>query len=99
MFDTDKGKPFWEGKNFSFNQNRKCEYFPCHDTDDVDNFNCLFCYCPLYALGDKCGGNYSYTEDGTKDCSKCMVPHRRDAYGKIISRFSDISELAKKNRG
>ena len=34
-----------------FYANRDCEYFPCHTVADPDNFNCLFCYCPLYALG------------------------------------------------
>ena len=99
MFETDNGKPFWEGKQFSFHQHTACEYFPCHKTDHPEDFNCLFCYCPLYALGDKCGGNFSYTDGGIKDCSNCLVPHRKDSYGKIIARFSDVSELAKKNRG
>ena len=37
-------------KHFQFFSNSKCEYFPCHSTNDPENFNCLFCYCPLYAL-------------------------------------------------
>ena len=51
-------KPYWEGKEYSYFSHKKCEYFPCHKGVDPENFNCLFCYCPLYALGDKCGGNY-----------------------------------------
>ena len=46
-------KPYWEGKHYSFFSNKECEYFPCHQGADPENFNCLFCYCPLYALGDK----------------------------------------------
>lgn len=53
--------------------NKECEYFPCHDTADRENFNCLFCYCPLYNL--YCGGNYTYTANGIKDCSFCLIPH------------------------
>ena len=34
---------------------------PCHKTVG-ESFNCLFCYCPLYALGDQCGGNFTYIE-------------------------------------
>ena len=49
----------------SYFKNTSCEYFPCHKTDG-ENFNCLFCYCPLYAFGDKCGGNFTYTENGIK---------------------------------
>ena len=45
--------------NYAFFQNKDCEYFPCHKCADAENFNCLFCYCPLYALGDECGGNSS----------------------------------------
>lgn len=98
MFETDNGKEFWEDKEFSFNQHRKCEYFPCHKTDKPDEFNCLFCYCPLYALGDKCGGAFVYLENGIKDCSNCLLPHRREAYGMIVKRYDEIMELAKQNR-
>ena len=45
-------------ENFKFFQHRQCEFFPCHETEDEENFNCLFCYCPLYALGEGCGGNF-----------------------------------------
>ena len=46
-------------KNYSYFSHKECEYFPCHKGADVNNFNCLFCYCPLYALGDKCGRGYN----------------------------------------
>ena len=39
---------------YKFFQNKKCEYFPCHKGIPEEDFNCLFCYCPLYTLG-KCG--------------------------------------------
>ena len=42
--------------HFAYFQNSRCEYFPCHKLPENGFFNCLFCYCPLYALGDKCGG-------------------------------------------
>ena len=85
-----------EYENYKFFQNRKCEFFPCHSVEKTDGFNCVFCYCPLYALGEDCGGNYSYTETGIKDCSKCLVPHRRDSFEYITKRFDDVMELAKK---
>ena len=62
-------------EHYKFFQNKLCEYFPCHKTRNTDTFNCLFCYCPLYALGENCGGNYKYLENGIKDCSNCLVPH------------------------
>ena len=83
-------------ENFKFFQHRECEFFPCHETNDEENFNCLFCYCPLYALGENCGGNFKYTEDGIKDCSDCMVPHRRKNYEYIMNKFDDIVEITRK---
>ena len=80
-----------------FFQNRECPYFPCHPKADPESFNCLFCYCPLYALGEKCGGNYCYTETGIKDCSACLVPHSAGGYDYIIRKFPEVAELAKRN--
>lgn len=85
----------WENKHYSFFQNTQCEFFPCHKTGRPEDFNCLFCYCPLYALGKDCGGSCSYTEQGVKDCSACLLPHRRDGYGYILSKFGQIVEKAK----
>lgn len=83
--------------HYDFFQNRECEFFPCHNTTDPQNFNCLFCYCPLYALGDMCGGNYTYTKNGIKDCSNCLFPHRRENHPAVCAKIQDILELAKKN--
>lgn len=82
--------------HYDFFQNRECEYFPCHAGVDPDAFSCLFCFCPLYALGDRCGGNFSYTEQGTKDCSCCLKPHRRENYEKIMEKMDKVIDLAKK---
>ena len=82
--------------SFSYFQNRECEYFPCHKVKDDRSFNCLFCFCPLYALGDKCGGNCTYTENGIKDCSGCLIPHSTSGYDYILSKFPQIAQLARK---
>ena len=79
-----------EQKHFSYFCNRECEYFPCHKTNDPDNFNCLFCYCPLYVLGDACGGNFTYLPNGFKDCSRCLLPHKQENYERITGRYRDI---------
>ena len=78
-----------------FFQNTACEYFPCHAGMDGEKFNCLFCFCPLYVLGEKCGGNFRYTENGIKDCSDCRVPHVPENYDKICGRFAEIAELCR----
>jgi len=78
-----------------FFQNWECPYFPCHPKADPESFNCLFCYCPLYALGEKCGGNFRWTETGIKDCTDCLIPHSAGGYDYIIRKFPEIAELAK----
>ncbi len=83
-------------ENWSFSQNKKCEYFPCHSGIAEEDFNCLFCYCPLYPLGEQCGGNFRYTETGIKDCSGCLRPHRKQACEEILKKLPAVLELAKK---
>ena len=82
--------------NYDFFQNTSCEYFPCHAGADKETFSCMFCYCPLYALGENCGGNFTYTEKGIKDCSGCMRPHKRENYESICKCMDKVLELAKK---
>ena len=72
-----------------FFSNRECKYFPCHKVDDVDNFNCMFCYCPLYFLGDKCGGNFSMSSTGKKSCINCSVPHNPNSYDSIMDKLKN----------
>ena len=84
--------------HYAFFQNRECERFPCHTGVAEEDFNCLFCYCPLYTLGSRCGGNFKYLENGVKDCSNCLLPHGRGSYSYVISKFPELMELAKKNR-
>ena len=85
----------WQGKHFAFFQNQACEYFPCHETADIKQFNCLFCYCPLYVLGKHCGGNPVFQKNGIKDCSKCILPHRPEQYGYIVEQFQRITDQMK----
>ena len=79
----------------SFFSNRACKYFPCHEGVDEDEFNCLFCYCPLYALGPACGGDFTYTETGRKNCTACSIPHRGDAGVDLVARrYDEIARIA-----
>lgn len=80
-------------KHYKFIQNNKCEFFPCHKTDNIDTFNCLFCFCPLYVLKDKCGGSFTYTDKGIKDCSSCIIPHNEKGYDYIISKIGEIIKM------
>lgn len=74
-----------ERKGCQFFSNRNCEYFPCHEGMKEVDFNCLFCYCPLYYT--VCLGNPQRIDVNgvlVKDCSLCTFPHQPDSYQKII---------------
>ena len=74
-----------------FFRNAACKYFPCHEVRDDAEFNCLFCFCPLYCLGEKCGGDFRM-RGGIKDCSACLVPHRPQGYDVIMKRLRECFE-------
>jgi Zn-finger protein len=82
-------------EQYKFFQNSKCEYFPCHK-GNVEEFNCIFCYCPLYALKDKCGGNFKYLENGVKSCNECNIPHSKSGYEFIQKKIDMIVEFGMK---
>ncbi len=82
--------------NYEFFQHKDCEYFPCHQGIAEEDFNCLFCYCPLYALGDKCGGDFVYLSNGVKDCSNCLRPHCREKCSGIQKQVMQVIEMVKK---
>lgn len=71
--------------SYRFFENKECEYFPCHQ--NLEHFNCLFCYCPLY-LREHCPGKPEYIKrpDGNiiKNCSNCTFPHQPENYDVII---------------
>lgn len=82
--------------NYKFNQNKNCEFFPCHKMKNTENFNCLFCYCPLYMLGNECEGQYKYTAGGIKDCSDCILPHIKDVgYDHIQKKMMEVIEIVR----
>ena len=69
-----------------FFENRNCQFFPCHQLDG--DFNCLFCYCPLYTR-EVCPGNPTFIkkDDGriVKRCTDCTFPHKPDNYERIMN--------------
>ena len=84
-----------DASNYKFFQHRDCEYFPCHQVDDLEDFNCLFCYCPLYALGSNCGGHYTNTNKGIKNCSACSYPHHGEHYDEVLEKLGTLIEQLK----
>ncbi len=73
-------------QSYKFVQNKACAYFPCHKNADPETFNCLFCYCPLYFLGERCKGNFKKIglNGEIKDCSHCLIPHKPENYEYIV---------------
>ena len=86
------------GNSFSHFTNKDCAFFPCHHAADKDSFNCLFCFCPLYALGEGCGGSFSYTPEGVKDCSSCLLPHEKGGYDYIRENIGRITDMARRDK-
>ncbi len=84
-----------EPRRYQFFNHTACEFYPCHDMP-AEELNCLFCFCPLYALGPACGGNYRYVGErgDIKDCSACTLPHRRENYDYLMGRYAEIQRLA-----
>lgn len=76
--------------SFRFYRNLDCSYFPCHKVENEKEFNCMFCYCPLYLLED-CGGNH-IDNYGIKDCSNCLVPHKPNGYDYINEKIMKYNE-------
>jgi Zn-finger protein len=72
--------------SYKYFSNTDCVYFPCHPYIDKDNFNCLFCYCPLHGF-DECKGTPEVLKNGIKDCSNCIRPHLAENYEDIVNEL------------
>ena len=71
--------------SYKYFKNTDCKYFPCHKGLS-DDFNCLFCYCPMYSMPN-CPGSKTYIEKNGKKikvCTDCTFPHRPENNDKII---------------
>jgi fumarate hydratase subunit alpha len=78
-------------QNLRFFTNEACMFFPCHNGLDERQFNCLFCYCPLYPLGDACGGEFTWARhEGIKVklCENCTFPHRSENYNAVMDKLT-----------
>ena len=79
--------------NHRYFKNHNCKYFPCHPQPTPSNgaFNCLFCYCPLYGLGNKCGGSFEYVKQ-VKTCMGCDFPHVPENYDIIVEKLKEMKK-------
>ncbi|MCR5746848.1 MAG: cysteine-rich small domain-containing protein [Lachnospiraceae bacterium] len=79
-----------------FFRNTDCKYFPCHKGVEEEEFNCLFCYCPLYFLGEDCGGDFKM-KNGIKSCVNCSKPHRTENFEMIKNQLKEHIKESSKN--
>ena len=90
-------------ESYKFVQNKACFCFPCHSGVAEEDFNCLFCYCPLYALGRECGGDFMVLPSGVKSCENCTHPHAPGGYERVMERIDGlirrVTEDLKENKG
>ena len=76
--------------SYRFFENRECHYFPCHK--ELEDFNCLFCYCPMYRM-EHCPGNPHYMEvrgKTIKACTECTFPHKPENYDVIMQILREV---------
>jgi Zn-finger protein len=78
-----------------FFRNVDCKYFSCHEGCDPERFNCLFCFCPLYSLGEECGGNFRYVGEDrkVKSCMECALPHDPAFYDAVMERLRELAAI------
>ena len=72
--------------SYKYLKNIDCKYFPCHKGMLGEEFNCLFCYCPMNRFED-CPGNPVFRESKgrrIKDCSHCTFPHEPENYEAVM---------------
>ena len=68
---------------------RKCKYFPCHERVAEREFDCMWCYCPLYEID--CAGRYEIVgKDMVKDCTNCIMPHAKEGIKYILRRINQF---------
>lgn len=79
------------GNGTKFFANKDCQYYPCHDLEEI---NCLFCFCPLYPSMD-CRGGFTLLASGIKDCTECSYPHAAKNYDEMMTRLIEVIDLIK----
>ena len=83
-----------KGNHHKIFTNTDCEYFPCHTIEEGTQFNCLFCYCPLYFI--PCPGDYKRLDNGLKDCMGCTLPHEGEKSWYLMIEWLDKEHVRQK---
>lgn len=84
-WDFEKRKGTHPEECICYTQNKKCH--------NIENLNCLFCYCPNYDMSVKEGTcrissvKVKYVDKHEKkilDCTDCDFPHKKENIKKIL---------------
>ena len=89
MIQKDIQKVLEKGKLIG--AKRECEYYPCHDLDEMD---CTFCFCPFYPCEDtSTGGEIVTTENGDAvwGCKNCTWIHIPEIARKVLNEFLKLN--------
>ena len=90
MIQKDIQKVLEEGELIG--ADRGCEYYPCHDLDEMD---CTFCFCPFYPCGDTSTGGELVTTEGGKvvwGCKNCTWIHKPEVAQKVLNEILSIKD-------
>jgi Zn-finger protein len=72
---------------------KDCNYYPCHDGIIEEEYQCEFCFCPIYPCNiEKTGGKIISGRDGSQiwDCSDCIIVHEKENFNKIKKGLHNI---------
>ena len=92
-FDFEKRRSSNSEECICYQQNKKCH--------DLENLNCLFCYCPFYDLSAKEGGCKMNSSKGKYvgncqgkiwDCSDCDFPHKKENVKDILLKLYNLEQ-------
>jgi len=87
-WDFEKRKKTHPEECLCYQQNKKCH--------DIENLNCLLCFCPYYDTSVKEGkckinsqsAKYRETSKGKiLDCSDCIIPHKKEIVKNILMKI------------
>ena len=64
---------------------------------DIVHFPFSTCRAAAYnGVPASSSGGLQYTENGIKDCSACLFPHRPENYDRICARFAELAALCRR---
>lgn len=67
--------------SYKFFENLGCKYYPCHSGIKKGEFNCLYCFCPIFVVCKR------HSKSG---CEFCKVPHDKGSYKFMMLELNNM---------